>query len=172
MKFHTSAASGLKSGQSDQKRNFYNVSYEIQLATDSHRHTQTNWFVNFPPAGNCWIELWMRPKEGILSIFINSKDRAQRFHPSIFDSAELVAGCGSFVLKSIKRSVINIGRSMLDVRCSTFKAFSPPLEDSLFRPGGVSYERRRWPKKRPVWSEKKLWCYLFSHKDTKALRLQ
>jgi hypothetical protein len=53
---------------------------------------------------------------------------------SVFDTAELVAGCGSFVLKSIKRSVINIQRSMLDVRCSTFKAFSPPLEDSLFRP--------------------------------------
>ena len=41
--------------------------------------------------------------------------------------------------KSIKRSVINIRRSMLDVRCSTFKAFSPPLLDSLFRPGRISY---------------------------------
>ena len=31
--------------------------------------------------------------------------------------------CGWFVLKSIKRSVINIQRSMLDVRCSTFNLF-------------------------------------------------
>jgi len=38
---------------------------------------------------------------------------------------------------------VNIGRSMFDVRCSTFKAYSPPLEDSLFRPGGVSYKRLR-----------------------------
>ena len=31
--------------------------------------------------------------------------------------------------------------SIFNVRCSTFKAYSPPLEDLLFRPGGVSYER-------------------------------
>ena len=43
-------------------------------------------------------------------------------YTSNFDSAELVAGCGSLVIKSTKRSVINIQRSMLDVRCSTFKA--------------------------------------------------
>ena len=48
--------------------------------------------------------------------------------------------CGSLVIKTIKRSVINIQHSMLEVRCSTFKAFSPPLEDSLFRLGGISYE--------------------------------
>ena len=29
--------------------------------------------------------------------------------------------CDPLVIKSIKRSVINIRRSMLDVRCSTFK---------------------------------------------------
>jgi hypothetical protein len=44
-------------------------------------------------------------KEGILSILIDLRDRAQRFHPSTFDTAEpfgcelraerLVAGCGS-----------------------------------------------------------------------------
>ncbi len=45
-----------------------------------------------------------------------------------------------FFVKSIKRSGINIRRSMLDVRCPTFKAFSLPLEDSLFGPGGISYE--------------------------------
>ncbi len=40
-----------------------------------------------------------------------------RTHPSIF--------CGSLVLKSIKRSVINIRRSMLGVRClqSAFGGF-------------------------------------------------
>ena len=43
-----------------------------------------------------------------------------------FVSEGLVTGCGSLVLKSTKRSVINIRRSMLDVRCSTFKALSPP----------------------------------------------
>jgi len=48
--------------------------------------------------------------------------------------------CGSLVIKSIKRSVINIGCSMLDVRCSTFNAYSPPVEDSLFRIGVISYE--------------------------------
>jgi hypothetical protein len=45
--------------------------------------------------------------------FYGFKDRAQRFHFSKF--------CGLLVLKSIKRSVINIRRSMLDVqsvRCS------------------------------------------------------
>ncbi len=39
----------------------------------------------------------------------------------------------SLVLKSIKRSVINIGRSMLDVRCSMFISFSR-LNWPLFRP--------------------------------------
>jgi hypothetical protein len=46
----------------------------------------------------------------------------ERSYPSKF--------CGSFVLKSIKRSVINIGRWMLDVRCSTFNLFTVPA-----RPG-------------------------------------
>jgi hypothetical protein len=58
----------------------------------------------------------------------------ERFYPSKSDSSELfgpefmakglVTGCGSLVLKSIKRSVINIRRSMLDVRCSTFNLFA------------------------------------------------
>jgi hypothetical protein len=34
-------------------------------------------------------------KGGILSIFIDLKDGAEGFHSSKFDSAELVAGCGS-----------------------------------------------------------------------------
>ncbi len=60
-------------------------------------------------------------------------------------------------IKSIKRSVINIQRSMLGVRCSTFNAYSPTLEDSLFRPDGISYEvsykRRLWPDTRHLTSE-------------------
>ncbi len=40
----------------------------------------------------------------------------ERIYPSKF--------CGSLVLKSIKRSVINIRCSMLDVRCSTFNLFT------------------------------------------------
>ena len=41
--------------------------------------------------------------------------------------------CDSLVLKSIKRSVINIGRSMLDVRCSTFNLFTIPVSRNLMR---------------------------------------
>jgi hypothetical protein len=40
----------------------------------------------------------------------------ERIYPSKF--------CGSLVVKSIKRSVINIGRSMFDVRCSTFNLYA------------------------------------------------
>jgi hypothetical protein len=91
------------------------------------------------------------------------KGCAKQNHPSRFDSAEsfdpeffnpelttegLVAGWVSLVLDSIKRSAINIRRSMLDVRCSMFKAYSPPLEDSLCRPGRISHKRRRWPENR------------------------
>jgi hypothetical protein len=39
----------------------------------------------------------------------------------------------SLVLKSIKRSVIDIGRSMLDVRCSTFNLFTVPARRSFIR---------------------------------------
>jgi hypothetical protein len=55
----------------------------------------------------------------------------ERSYPSKFDSTELVAGCGSLVLKSIKRSVINIGRWMLDVQCSTFNLFTVPARRSF-----------------------------------------
>jgi hypothetical protein len=55
----------------------------------------------------------------------------ERSYSSKFDSTELVAGCGSLVLKSIKRSVINIGRSMLDVQCSTFNLFTVPARRSF-----------------------------------------
>jgi hypothetical protein len=41
--------------------------------------------------------------------------------------------CGSLVLKSIKRSVINIERSILDVRCSTFNLFAVPARRNLIR---------------------------------------
>jgi len=57
-------------------------------------------------------------------------DSAESFDPEFFNqeltTEGLVAGCRSLVVKSIKRSVINIQRSMLGVRCSTFKSFSPP----------------------------------------------
>ena len=46
------------------------------------------------------------------------KGCAKQNHPLRF--------CESVVLDSIKRSANNIRRSMLDVRCSTFKAYSPP----------------------------------------------
>ena len=64
----------------------------------------------------------------------------ERNYSSKLDSAELVAGCGSFVIKSIKRSVINIQRSMLGVRCSTFAClqsvwggFTVPARRNLIR---------------------------------------
>ena len=48
-----------------------------------------------------------------------------RNHPSKF--------CASLVLKSIKRSAINIRRSMLDVRCSTFNLFAVPARRSFIQ---------------------------------------
>ena len=72
----------------------------------------------------------------------SAKEAMKAKSESTFRNLSAFGGfCGSLVLKSIKRSVINIQCSMLDVRCSTFNAYSPPVEDSLFRPGGVSYER-------------------------------
>jgi hypothetical protein len=68
---------------------------------------------------------------------------AESFDPEFFNpgltTEGLVSGCDSLVLDSIKRSAINIRRSMLEVRCSTFKAYRPPLKDLLCRPGGVSH---------------------------------
>jgi hypothetical protein len=49
----------------------------------------------------------------------------ERIYPSKF--------CGSLVLKSIKRSVINIRCSMLDVRCSTFNLFTVPVRRSFIQ---------------------------------------
>ena len=81
------------------------------------------------------------------------KDWAKRIYPSKFDSAESlgpesfnpelttegpVAGCDSLVLKSVKRSVINIQRSMLDVRCSTFNLFAVTARWSFMRPPPVA----------------------------------
>ena len=74
------------------------------------------------------------------------KGYAKQNHPARFDSAELfdpeffspvltteglVAGCDSLVLDSIKRSAINIRRSMLDVRCSTFNLLAVPARRSF-----------------------------------------
>jgi hypothetical protein len=59
----------------------------------------------------------------------------ERSYPSKF--------CGSLVLKSIKRSVINIGRSMFDVRCSTFNLFTVPARWSFIR--GVRIDRVEAP---------------------------
>ena len=74
----------------------------------------------------------------------------ERIYSWKFDSAELVAGCGLLVLKSIKRSVINIQRSMLDVRCSTFNLFTVSASLTIKKPchfGVVSYERFRVQRK-------------------------
>ena len=59
--------------------------------------------------------------------------------------------CGSLVLKSIKRSVINIQRSMLNVRCSTFNLFTVPATWSFTRAfwvlgSGFKVQPCRWPQ--------------------------
>ncbi len=68
--------------------------------------------------------------EGRQRIYTSNLDSAMSFDPEFFNyeltTEGLDKGCGSLVIKSIKRSVINIRRSMLGVRCSTFKAFRQP----------------------------------------------
>jgi len=65
------------------------------------------------------------------------KDLAKRGYPSEF--------CGALVLKSVKRSVINIGRSMLDVRCSMFNLFTVPAKRSFIRGVRSQLTDDRWP---------------------------
>ena len=48
--------------------------------------------------------------------------RGESFDPEL-TTDRLVTGCCALVLKSIKRSIINIRHSTLDVRCSTFNLF-------------------------------------------------
>jgi hypothetical protein len=48
-------------------------------------------------------------------------------YPPLVDLSAFGGFCDSRVLDSIKRSAINIRRSMLDVRCSTFNLFAVPL---------------------------------------------
>ena len=76
----------------------------------------------------------------------------ERFYPSKFSVFRSSLQRDSFASISKKHSVINIRRSMFDVRCSTFKAYSPPLEDLLFRPGGVSYEYQETRVPLVVWN--------------------
>ena len=57
--------------------------------------------------------------------------KTEQSKSTLWNLSALGGFCGSLVLRSIKRSVINIGCSMFDVRCSIF---------SLFRPGEISYE--------------------------------
>ena len=52
-------------------------------------------------------------------------DSAESFNPELTTEG-LAAGCSSLVLKSIKRSVINIQSSMLDVRCSILNLITVP----------------------------------------------
>jgi hypothetical protein len=58
-------------------------------------------------------------------------DSAESFDPGFFNqeltTEGLATGCGLLVLKSKKRSVINIQCSMLDVLCSAFNLFNVPL---------------------------------------------
>jgi hypothetical protein len=65
--------------------------------------------------------------------------------PALRERIYLWKFCGLLVLKSIKRSVINIQRSMLDVRCSTFNLFTVSASLITKKPchfGVVSHERR------------------------------
>jgi hypothetical protein len=54
----------------------------------------------------------------------------ERIYPSKFYGSVF---CDSLVLKQIKRSVINIRRSMLGVRCSTFNLFAVQARRSFTR---------------------------------------
>ena len=56
--------------------------------------------------------------------FDSSESGSESFHLELtsewLKAKQIVAVCGFHILKSIKRIVIHIRRSMLDVRCSTF----------------------------------------------------
>ena len=67
--------------------------------------------------------------------FDNLRPRTRRGESldSELTTEEPVAGCGSLFLKSIKRSVVNIRRSMLGVRCSTFNLFTAPVRRNFIR---------------------------------------
>jgi hypothetical protein len=54
------------------------------------------------------------------------KGCAKRNHPSKFSVFRSRLHRDSLAYKSVKRSVINIRRSMLGVRCSTFNIFTVP----------------------------------------------
>ena len=82
------------------------------------------------------------------------KDWAKRIYSSKLCGS--VFG-GSLVIKSIKRSVINIQRSMLNVRCSTFNLFTVPATWSFiwaFKEGLQSFN----PERGTV----SLWTYIAS----------
>ena len=89
-----------------------------------------------PTSNNVFCQFKKKARASLLRR--NGCEGRERIYPTKFDSAELVAGCcsvfyGSFVLKSIKRSVINIQCSMLGVRCSTFNPFAVPVKRNLIR---------------------------------------
>ena len=69
--------------------------------------------------------------------------------------------CDSFILDSIKRSAINIRRSMLDVRCSTFNLFSVPGRRSFMQSSRLASCRVQRKKDsgnnlKPVLSEQRI----------------
>jgi hypothetical protein len=99
MKFHTSAAAGLKSGQSNRKR--------ITRMSNIEPPTSNNEFCQLKKRlSKTTLPDWLRRPRANLPFDIR------------LTTEGFVAGCDLLVLKSIKRSAINIRRSMLDVRVS------------------------------------------------------
>ncbi len=87
----------------------------IEKETNEHRTSNTE----RPTSNNVFCQFYKKMTERTYSAKKATKTESEPIlRYSIF--------CGSLVLKSIKRSVINIRRSMLGVRCSTFNLIFVP----------------------------------------------
>jgi len=109
-----SPATGCCSGQLDRKRNF-NLSEFIKKRISNVEEIYSIYFIKRLSKPTPRIGY-----EGGEQIHSSKFDSTESFDPEFFNyeltTEGLVAGCGSLVLKSIRRSVINIQRSMLTVR--------------------------------------------------------
>jgi hypothetical protein len=112
-----SVAAGLKSGQSDHRRNL--ILFHIWDELKNERRTSN---IERPTSKNVFCQFKKRqckltPPKRLRSLV--------QIYSSKF--------CGSLIIKSIKRSVINIRPSMLDVRCSTFNLLTVPARQYFIR---------------------------------------
>ncbi len=104
----TSVAAGQKEGQSNQKRNLmWSFTYGFLKKKNAQHRT-----LNVQRRIRYSINLKIKQSKPATPKWLQN---LQGIYTSIFS--------GSLVIQSIKRSVIHIQRSMLDVRCSTFNPF-------------------------------------------------